>query len=130
MNEERPYERTSFPLPPFVYVLAMTFFHSSCCISAMFLVCCYFPVVVLSFSSRYFEQVQSKCQQAGLRVKVDRGSERLAKQIRTAEKVGASHIHTPTPEAAHRTPTLQDWEFLYFLRRTFPSPVPPPLSVC
>lgn len=32
-------------------------------------------------------QVQSKFKKAGLRVKVDRGSERLAKQIRTAEKV-------------------------------------------
>ncbi|CAN0388415.1 unnamed protein product [Ectocarpus sp. 12 AP-2014] len=31
-------------------------------------------------------QVQSKFKKAGLRVKVDRGSERLAKQIRTAEK--------------------------------------------
>ncbi|CAN0502500.1 unnamed protein product, partial [Ectocarpus sp. 12 AP-2014] len=34
----------------------------------------------------YCLEVQSKFKQAGLRVKVDRGSERLAKQIRTAEK--------------------------------------------
>lgn len=33
------------------------------------------------------EQVQSKFKKVGLRVEVDRGSERLAKQIRTAEKV-------------------------------------------
>ncbi|CAN0189372.1 unnamed protein product, partial [Hapterophycus canaliculatus] len=31
-------------------------------------------------------QVQSKFRKAGLRVSVDRGAERLAKQIRTAEK--------------------------------------------
>ncbi|CAM9840539.1 unnamed protein product, partial [Sphacelaria rigidula] len=34
----------------------------------------------------YCLQVQSKFKKAGLRVEVDRGSERLAKQIRTAEK--------------------------------------------
>lgn len=36
---------------------------------------------------RQQQQVQSKFRKAGLRVSVDRGAERLAKQIRTAEKV-------------------------------------------
>lgn len=44
--------------------------------------------VALSFISFLpAQQVQSKFKKAGLRVEVDRGSERLAKQIRTAEKV-------------------------------------------
>lgn len=43
-------------------------------------------IAVLSNGCCYGRQVQAKFKKAGLRVAVDRGSERLAKQIRTAEK--------------------------------------------